>query len=54
MRRKLRTFSRDYKLAAVKKVIEQGRSYAEVARELGIRDTLIHNWHKAFENQVRD
>ena len=44
-----RTFSREFKLAAVKKVIEQGLSYREVARELGIRDTYIHNWKKAFE-----
>ena len=29
-----RTFSREFKLAAVKKVIEQGLSYREVAREL--------------------
>ena len=49
MKRSRRTFARDYKLAAVKKVIEQGLSYAEVARDLGIRDTLIHNWKKAFE-----
>jgi transposase-like protein len=47
--KKRRTFARDYKLAAVKKVLEQGLSYAEVARDLGIRDTLIHNWRKAFE-----
>ena len=49
MKRTRRTCSRDYKLAAVKKVIEQGLSYAEVARDLGIGDTLIHNWRKAFE-----
>lgn len=49
MTRKRRTFSRDYKLAAVKKVIEQGLSYTQVARELGIRDNLIHNWRNAFE-----
>jgi len=47
--KKRRTFARDYKLAAVKKVLEQGLSYSEVARDLGIRDTLIHNWRKAFE-----
>ncbi len=46
---KRRTFSRDYKLAAVKKVVEKGLSVAEVARDLGIRDTLIHNWKRAFE-----
>ena len=51
MKRSRRTFAREYKLAAVKKVkvIEQGLSYAEVARDLGIRDTLIHSWKKAFE-----
>ncbi len=48
-KRTRRTFSREYKLAAVKKVIKQGLSYCEVARDLGIRDTLIHNWRKAFE-----
>jgi transposase-like protein len=46
---KRRTFSRDYKIAAVKKVIEQGLSYCQVARDLGIRDNMIHNWRKAFE-----
>jgi len=49
MKRKRRTFARDYKLAAVKKVVEQGLSFSEVARDLVIRDTLIHNWRKAFE-----
>lgn len=49
MKRQRRTFSREYKLAAVRKVVEQGLSYCEVARGLGIRDTLIHNWRKAFD-----
>ena len=44
-----REFSREFKLEAVKKVINQGLSFREVARELGIRDTYIHNWKKAFE-----
>jgi transposase len=34
MKRKRRTFSREFKLAAVKKIVEQGLSYSEVAREL--------------------
>jgi transposase len=46
---KRRTFSREFKLAAVNKVIVQGLSYMQVARDLGIGDTLIHNWRKAFE-----
>ena len=44
-----RTFTRDFKLAAVKKVLEQGQSYCQVARDLGIRDTYLHNWRKALE-----
>jgi transposase len=47
--RERRTFSREFKLAAVKKVLEQGLSCREVARDLGLRDTLIHNWRRAFE-----
>ena len=46
---KRRAFTRDFKLAAVKKVLEQGLSYRQVARDLGIRDTYIHNWRRALE-----
>ena len=48
--KKRRTFSREYKLEAVKKVVLHGMSYREVARDLGIRDNLIHNWRKQFES----
>ena len=50
---KRRVFSRDYKLAAVKKVVEQGLAYSQVARDLGIGDNLLHNWRKAFEADAR-
>lgn len=43
-----RSFSREFKLAAVNKVIQDGLSVSEVARDLGVRDTLIHNWKRAF------
>jgi transposase-like protein len=46
---KRRVFSREYKLAAVKKVVEHGLSYSQVARDLGIRDNLIHSWRKTLE-----
>ncbi len=49
MSQKRRTFSREFKLAAVKKVVEQGLSCGEVARDLNVRDNLIRNWRKAFE-----
>ena len=46
-----RKFSREFKLAAVKKVVEQGLPAAEVARDLGIRNTLLHNWKRKFETE---
>ena len=46
---KRRTFTREFKLAAVNKVVVQGLSAVEVARDLGISDNLIHNWKRAFE-----
>ena len=46
---KRRTFSREFKLAAVKKVVEQGLSCSEVAADLNVRDNLIRNWRKALE-----
>ena len=49
MKRKRRAFSRDYKLAAVKKVVEQGLSCSEVARDLGISDTLLRKWRQVFD-----
>lgn len=38
--------SRKFMLATVKKFVEQGRSATEVARDLGIRSTLLHNWKR--------
>ncbi len=46
--KKRRTFSREYKLAAVKKVIEQGMAFSQVAKDLDVKDSLIRNWRKKF------
>ena len=44
-----RIFSREFKLAAVKKIVEQGLSATEVARDLGISSNLLHNWKRRFQ-----
>ena len=44
-----RTFTSEYKLQAVQLVIEKGFSYAEAARQLGLRDTQIRTWKKQFD-----
>jgi transposase len=47
---KRRKFSREYKIEAVKLVTEKGLSVAEVARDLGITENLLHRWKR----QLRD
>ena len=46
--KKRRTFTREFKLEAVRLSMEDGRSGAEVARELGIHRNLLSKWRKAF------
>jgi transposase len=47
---KRRTYTREFKLAAVKLVTEQDYSVAEAARRLGISATLLHLWKKTLRN----
>ena len=44
-----RTFTSEYKLQAVQLVTQKGFSYAEAARQLGLRDVQIRQWKKKFE-----
>jgi transposase len=49
MARTRRTYTREFKVEAVKLVIEQGYSFAEAARSLGLSENLIRNWKQAFQ-----
>ena len=42
-----KTYTREFKLQAVRMVTGQGLSVAEAARRLGIRENLIRNWKRA-------
>lgn len=44
-----RRFTREFKLAAVRKVFDLGLSCSEVARDLKVRESMIYNWRKSFE-----
>ena len=46
-----RSFSRAFKLEAVRKVTQQGLSVASVARELDVRTSMIHKWKWDFQDQ---
>lgn len=42
-----RQFAREFKLEAVRLVEEEGRSNAQVARDLGIRPDMLRSWRRA-------
>lgn len=54
MGRTRRSFTKEFKLEAVRLVIEEKRSISQVARELGIRDTVLGRWIKEFEQNQSD
>lgn len=46
--RRKRRYERDFKLGAVKMVVEQGRSVRSVAQDLGIDENTLHHWKKKY------
>ena len=50
MARKRRTYTREFKIEAVKLVTEQGYSVAEAARSLGLHETLLRSWKQALQD----
>jgi transposase len=51
MAHKRRSYTREFKIEAVKLVTEQGYSVAEAARSLGLHETLLRSWKQAFEDE---
>lgn len=45
---KRRTYSREFKVQAVKMVIEQGLSVREVAQDLGVHPNVLRKWKNLF------
>lgn len=51
MSRKRKTFSPEFRDTAVREVVENSRSIAAVAREIGVHDTTLGNWVKAYREK---
>ena len=51
MPNKYNQHSREFKLEAVKMSQQSGRTVADVARELGIRENDLHAWRKLVKEQ---
>ena len=48
MRKKRRQYTKEFKIEAVRLIIEEGRPISEVARELGTAQSLLHRWKKKY------
>ena len=51
MARQRRTYTREFKIEAVKLVTEKNYSFAEAARSLSIGETLLRSWKQAFATE---
>src|SRR5262245_12759720 len=49
MAKRRRTYTREFKVEAVKLITEGGHSVAEAARSLGIHETVLRAWKQALE-----
>jgi transposase len=51
MAKKRRNHTNEFKVQAIKMVTEQGLSYAEAGRRLGINSNLLSRWKKQLDTQ---
>ena len=49
MGKKRRQFTKEFKIEAVRLIVEEGRRISEVARELGISEALLGRWKKKYQ-----
>lgn len=54
MARKRTTYAAEFKLQAVRMIVDQHLSVTEVARRLGVSESLLHLWKKAFLERGSD
>lgn len=51
MGRSRRKYSREFKLEAVRLVVEQGRTVGDVAESLGVHRSLLQRWKSQLESE---
>ena len=52
MPRQVKRYTREFKLAAVRLVAEQGYTVVEAARSLGVDDKTIRDWQAKYGGEV--
>lgn len=48
MSEKRKTYDKEFKLSAVKMIVEAGMSVSRVSKDLGINENSLHNWKRAY------
>lgn len=48
MSERRKSYDKEFKLSAVKMIIETGMSVAQVSRDLGVNQNSLHKWKKAY------
>lgn len=48
MARQRRTFTREFKVEAIRRITDQGHSLAEVARDLDLSESTLRGWKQAL------
>ncbi|GHP01193.1 transposase [Reticulibacter mediterranei] len=51
MPKEQRTFTREFKLEAVRLAQSSNKPMIQIARDLGIADSTLHHWCKVFSEQ---
>ena len=52
--KKRKSYEKQFKLDAVRLIVEEGRSVASVARDLGVNENSLHYWKRQFESDGKD
>lgn len=48
-----KTYSREFKLKAVKTLVESGRTQHQVAKDIGINTNLLWQWKKQHQRELQ-
>ena len=48
MKSKRRNYDKDFRISAVKLVLEEGKAVSDVATHLGIHPNILHRWKKEY------
>jgi len=48
MSEKRKTYDKEFKLSAVKMIVEGGMSVNRVSKDLGVNENSVHNWKRAY------